>query len=354
MIYPSTNLNREVVRKYAIISLVALVLGILFYVYISFSEIGHVPSLQSNFGKYLLSVTVTLAGCLAVFGSDQLLDKFIHWRSHFLLRFLVGFVVNSLLAILVMTASGIYFFQADAEEIIKLCILLIICIFIYEIFYGWFFSYRYYAHTQVEHLRSERWQMELQFESLKNQISPHYLFNCLNTISSLLYKDSHMAEEFIRRMGDTFQYVLDNQKQKLVTVRQEIEFVKSYYYLLQVRYEHHLKLEINLPKNILETPMPPLTLQLLVENAVKHNQISKDSPLLVYISAQDNTFINVINTKTQTIQPLNSFKVGLENIRHRYSFFSNEKVQVKNEDKFTVRLPVIRLQSSSKSTAALL
>jgi LytS/YehU family sensor histidine kinase len=91
-----------------------------------------------------------------------------------------------------------------------------------------------------------------------------------------------------------------------------------------------------------------------VENAVKHNQISKDSPLLVYISAQDNTFINVINTKTQTIQPLNSFKVGLENIRHRYSFFSNEKVQVKNEDKFTVRLPVIRLQSSSKSTAALL
>src|SRR5262249_52739870 len=155
---------------------------------------------------------------------------------------------------------------------------------------------------QVEQLRSERWQLKLQFESLKSQISPHYLFNCLNTISSLLYKDSHMAEEFIRRMADTFRYVLSNQKQKLVSLREEVEFVKAYYYLLQVRYEHHLKLEVNLPKSLLDSRIPPMTLQMLVENAVKHNIISKDQPLLVYISAQDNTFINVTNTRTQTIQ----------------------------------------------------
>jgi two-component system, LytTR family, sensor kinase len=295
---------------------------------------------------------VTLVGCILVFNADLLLDKVIHWRKRFLLRFIAGFVANTGISVFIMAASGIYLFNAASEEIIKLGILLFICIFIYEIFYGWFYSYRYYAITQVEHLRSERWQLELQFESLKNQISPHYLFNCLNTISSLLYKDSHMAEEFIRRMGDTFRYVLSNQKQKLVTVRQEIDFVKSYSYLLQVRYEHHLKLEINLPKNILETPMPPLTLQLLVENAVKHNQISKDAPLLVYISAQDNTHINVTNTKTSVINPVTSFKVGLENIRHRYSFFSTEKIVVKNEERFTVKLPVLRTSSGKTNTAS--
>lgn len=352
MMFVTNSVNREKMRKYVLLSLVALVLGILFFIYVSFSEIGKIPSLRDQFGEYIMSISVTLAGCLLVFNADLVLDKFIHWRTKFLFRFLVGFMVNAGIAVLIMAASGIYLFKADSEEIIKLGILLVICIFIYEIFYGWFYSYRYYAHTQVEHLRSERWQLELQFESLKTQISPHYLFNCLNTISSLLYKDSHMAEEFIRRMGDTFRYVLSNQKQKLVTVRQEVDFVKSYYYLLQVRYEHHLKLEINLPKNILDTPMPPLTLQLLVENAVKHNQISKDTPLFVYISAQDNTHINVTNTKTSTINPVTSFKVGLENIKHRYSFFSNEKIVIKNEERFTVKLPVLRTFSAKTNAVS--
>ena len=264
MVISLQSLNREWLRKYLLLCLIGSILGVLFFVYIAFSELGHIPSVREHFGKYVSSVGVTLVGCWIVFQIDRLLDRWLHWRRYFLARFLAGFVGNAAIAIALMTASGIYLFAADVEEIVKLSILLIICVFVYEIFYGWFYSYRYYAHTQVEHLRSERWQLELQFESLKNQISPHYLFNCLNTISSLLYKDSHMAEEFIRRMGDTFRYVLTNQKQKLVTVRQEVEFVKAYYYLLQVRYEQHLKLEINLPKNILETYMPPLTLQLLI------------------------------------------------------------------------------------------
>jgi LytS/YehU family sensor histidine kinase len=159
-----------------------------------------------------------------------------------------------------------------------------------------------------------------------------------------------MAEEFIRRMSDTFKYVLSNQKRQLVPVRQEVEFVKAYYYLLQVRYEHHLKLEINLPKSVLDTQIPPLTLQILVENAVKHNQISKEQPLLVYISAQDNTFITVTSTKTTQIKPSHSFKIGLENIRNRYEFFSTEKIVIKDEDRFIVQVPVLKPQKEKKSS----
>jgi two-component system, LytTR family, sensor kinase len=198
-------------------------------------------------------------------------------------------------------------------------------------------------------LRSDRWQLELQFESLKNQISPHYLFNCLNTVSSLLFKDTRVAEEFIRRMADTFRYVLSHQKQKLVSLREELEFVKSYYFLLQVRYEYHLKLEINIPQNILESSIPPMTLQLLVENAVKHNKISKEKPLLVYIGAQDNQRISVSNTKTDATQPVTSFRVGLENIRKRYTFFTNEKVVVRDEEKFLVLLPVLKKTVSNQA-----
>lgn len=345
----ATGTGIEAMRKYTVLILVCSVLGILFHIYVSYSELGYLPSLNTSMKSYSLAIIVTIVCGLLAFFIDRLLDRLISWKTSFLLRFLSGFIANVVVSLTLVALSSIYLFNSSPEATLKVAILFIIAIFIYEIFYGWYYSYRYYAITQVEGIRLERQQLELQFESLKNQISPHYLFNCLNTISSLLYKDSHMAEEFIRRMADTFRYVLSNQKQQLVPLRNEIEFVKSYYYLLQVRYEHHLRLEINLPKSILDTVIPPLTIQILVENAVKHNQISKDSPLLVYVSAQDNTRILVMSTKTTAITPTHSFKIGLENIRARYQYFTNEKVVVKDEEKFIVQLPVIRTVNNNNS-----
>lgn len=329
-------------RKYILLVVTCSVLGISSFMYIHYSEAGKLPSFRKQLDEYLLALIITNLIGLLILTTDRLLDKLIYWRNFFLFRLLAGILVNAFLSIALMLGSMKLFSKLNTEEALKIIILYLISVFIYEIFYGWFYSYRYYAHTQVEHLRSERWQLELQFESLKNQISPHYLFNCLNTISSLLFKDSQTAEEFIRRMADTFRYVLNNQKQKLVTLREEVEFAKAYYYLLQVRYEDHLRLEINLPKNVLDTFVPPLTLQLLLENAVKHNQISKENPLLVYISAQDNTHVLVTSTKTVAVKPSVSFKIGLENIKNRYQFFTQEKVVIKDEEKFIVQLPVIK------------
>lgn len=336
-------INPDKVRQYIILLLLCGTLGIAFPVYVIYSEVGHLPPLKDQMPRILLSLVMTLVCGVAVFRIDLLLDKVITWRNSFLFRFMTGFLANATVCLVIVAGSAVFLFESGPDATLKMSILFVITVFIYEIFYGWFYSYRYYAYTQVESVRIERHQMELQFESLKNQISPHYLFNCLNTISSLLYKDSHMAEEFIRRMADTFSYVLTNQRQQLIPLREEIEFVKSYYYLLQVRYEHHLKLEINLPKSVLDSVLPPLSLQMLVENAVKHNRISRDTPLLVYISATDNTHIQVTSTKTEPVNPTTSFKVGLENIRNRYKFFTPEKITVKDNEKFVVQLPVIKI-----------
>jgi two-component system LytT family sensor kinase len=341
-------------RKFVLLVPVCSLLGALYYIYLFYSETGRFPTPEKEGLYYIISLLIANVIGVAVHEIDRKFDSWLGWKNLFFTRFLTGFLVNSVVAsvflvgigsLLVnqLSASGMaHFYHQWREELWKLGILVLITFFLYEVFYGWFYSYRYYAIAQVGHLRSDRLQLELQYESLKSQISPHYLFNCLNTISSLLYKDSQMAEEFIRRMTDTFRYVLTNQRQKLVSLREEIEFVKAYYYLLQVRYEHHLKLEINIPKNLLDTQIPPLCLQLLVENAVKHNRISKDYPLLVYISALDNTYISVTNTKTEAVQPGMSFRVGLENIRNRYQFFTREKVQIKDEERFTVQLPVVK------------
>lgn len=336
-------------RKYLLLAAGCTGLGMLLFIFIHYSENGSLAP-PHLWRKYLLLIALTNVLGFVIFQIDRLLDKFIHWKSQFLLRFISGLVGNVLTALFFISLLGRYLFGLSSEGILKFNVAFTIIVFIYEVFYGLFYSYYHYAVTQAEQLKSERWQLELQFESLKNQISPHYLFNCLNTVSSLLFKDTRVAEEFIRRMADTFRYVLSHQKQKLVLLREELEFVKSYYFLLQVRYEYHLKLEINIPQNILDSSIPPMTLQLLVENAVKHNKISKENPLHVYIGAQDNQRIVISNTKTSGVQAVTSFRVGLENIHKRYSFFTNEKVVVHDEEKFLVILPVLKKALDNAST----
>lgn len=340
-------------KRYGILFLIISALGVSIFTYLFYSEMGYLPQLEKEIGPLLLSVVIANAAAYLVTTIDKKLNFLISWRRLFFTRFVVGFITNVIAVSALVSLIGYFlisfvyqlslgpYYQQMHEEIWKLGILFLIILFIYEVFYGWFYSYRYFATTQVDQLKSERSQMELQFESLKSQISPHYLFNCLNTISSLLYKDSHTAEEFIRRMADTFRYVMNNQQKKLVTLSEELGFVKSYYYLMQVRYQDHLKLDINIPNRLLETKVPPLAIQMLIENAVKHNEISRNHPLFIYISAQDNTLINVSSTKTVASRA-QSLHVGLANIKNRYKFFTNEKVIVKDTDKFVVQLPVLK------------
>src|SRR5258707_9255138 len=336
-------IRKTFVKKLILIAAICTPLGVLFLMYLHFSASGKLPSIIEKSEHYGLSILIINLCGVAAFLVDRWLDNKISWREAFLSRFLFGLVANLFVVLsiaLFLTINLMKVFQADSMKIV---VLLAVSLFIYEIIYGWFYSYRYYAHTQVERLRLERWQLELQFESLKSQISPHFLFNCLNTISSLLYKDVALTEEFIRRMADTFRYVLKNHKQKFVSLKEEIDFVKSFHYLLRVRFEDNFKLEINLPKELMSTPVPPLTLQLLVENAVKHNRVTKDLPLTVTISSHANNRLTVSNTKTEAIPGKSGFSIGLDNIKRRYAFFTNEQVVVKNDEQFSIQLPILKI-----------
>jgi sensor histidine kinase YesM len=339
MVAASESVQTNFVRKLILIVAICTPLGVLFLMYLHFSASGKLPSLIEHYASSIL--IMNLFG-LIVYLIDGWLDRRISWRELFLTRFICGLAANVLIIVPLSVVLAINFTTAFRPDSVKIAVLLIISLFIYEIAYGWFYSFRYYAHTQVERLRLERWQLELQFESLKNQISPHFLFNCLNTISSLLYRDVTLTEEFIRRMANTFQYVLKNHKQKIVLLKDEVEFVKSYHYLQRVRFEDNFKLEINIAKDLLSSPMPPLTLQLLVENAVKHNKVSKESPLVVTISSTERNQLLVTNTKTETVPNRPGFSIGLENIKQRYAFFTKEPIVIKDEAQFSIQLPILK------------
>lgn len=348
---------RSQLRSLGLVALVSSGLGILFFAYLQYSETGLFPVLSENITGLFVSV---LLGCITGYTAhflNHLLDKLLPWKQMFAGRLLIGYAVQVICASVLLMGLGLLLFNSfgtmlfwkglsatDADLSWKLFILILVTIFIYKIIYSILYSYKQYAVTQIESVQNERKQLELQFEALKSQLSPHYLFNSLNTISSLIYNDPKTAEQFIRRLALTYQYILSTQHKKHVALQDEIEFVQSYYYLLRIRFQQSLTLEINLPGSIMSSPIPPLTLQLLVENAVKHNTITQQKPLFIYISAVDNTQLKVTNTKNESAQASASFRIGLENIRKRYKFFTEHQIEVKDDEKFVVSLPVIKLK----------
>lgn len=348
-------------RRIALTTAVSAAVGLFFFFYLQFSEsrTGTVQPVDQTVSGILLSILIGTATGFSASYFNALLDRIFPWQAGFAGRFLLGYIAQVLFVLSVAGSLALIFIEifkpavfwkglstSDEDLAWKFFILIVVTVFIYKVIYTILFSYRQYAVTQIETIQNERRQLELQFEALKNQLSPHYLFNSLNTISSLIYNDPQTAEQFIRRLALTYQYILSTQHKKHVTLSDELDFVQSYYYLLRIRFQQSLTLEVNLPKSILNSPIPPLTLQLLVENAVKHNTITSEKPLLIYISAVDNTLLKVTNTKNESVQSSASFKIGIENIRKRYEFFTAKKIEVRDEEKFIVSLPVLRLNEA--------
>ena len=133
------------------------------------------------------------------------------------------------------------------------------------------YSYRYYGKMKLSRLRREREQMDLQWQALSNQLQPHFLFNSLNTISALVHEDEQRAEQFIRRLAHAYQYTLETYGKNLVPLKDELQFVQSYYYLLKTRFADQLDIKIDVAATADQLKVLPLGVQLLVENAIKHN-----------------------------------------------------------------------------------
>ena len=188
-----------------------------------------------------------------------------------------------------------------------------------------------------------------EFDTLKNQVNPHFLFNCFNTLSSLISIDKEKAEQFLDELSKVYRYLLRNNEDGLSTLENEIKFIDSYYQLLRTRHSDSVKLNIAIDNQYNTYLLPSLTLQLLVENAVKHNSHSKSSPLVVDIfTTAGNKLVVSNNLLPRTIKALSN-KVGLENIRAKFDILRTPGFQVLEDEKnFTVVLPLLWKNKASK------
>ncbi len=192
---------------------------------------------------------------------------------------------------------------------------------------------------EIEKYRAESLQAQLQ--NLKNQINPHFLFNNMSVLSSLVYKDQDKAVEFINQLSKVYRYLLDNQNSELVSVDDELTFLGSYIFLLQIRFDKNLVIRVNVKKEDLVKLIPPMAVQILIENAIKHNEASSEHPLTILIDSSGGS-LTVSNNLQLRPQYEQGSKTGLQNIRARYQFFTSIPVEVISDaSSFTVKIPLL-------------
>ncbi|MDR0428393.1 MAG: histidine kinase [Dysgonamonadaceae bacterium] len=178
------------------------------------------------------------------------------------------------------------------------------------------------------------------YEALKNQIDPHFLFNSLNTLNGLIGYDDDKAHEYVDQLSLVFRYTMQNKP--AILLYEELNFAESYIYLMKIRYNDSLQIEINSDEKYLRYYILPFGLQLLIENAIKHNVISKKYPLLITIETTENETIKVKNSLR--LKPdNNSSGIGLANLNERYHLFFNKEIRItQDDDSFTVEIPLIK------------
>lgn len=193
-------------------------------------------------------------------------------------------------------------------------------------------------------LQAEKLKVEMlayKYESLRNQINPHFLFNSLNVLSDLVYDDQAMAVKFIQQMSDLFRYVLDSRDKELVPLKDELEFIRSFTFMLKTRFEDKLKIEIDLAANP-DDYIVPMTLQLLIENAVKHNEVSEAFPLTIFVRKNGDTLEVENNLQLKKVND-ESTKTGLKNITQQFAFFSEIPIKIiTSDEKYVVRVPILK------------
>lgn len=283
-----------------------------------------------------------VAMCLLTIMTDITRTK----RNTFITRLILslGLLIIAYFLSPQMTWRGEIIITANARllfnpmTVLKLTALFLVCVLygkIYELLYA-----KQMVEMENERLKNEN--LSWQYNTLVNQVNPHFLFNSLNSLSMLVREQQNdAAVTYIGQMSDTYRYIMEEGKAEKTTVRNELRFLEAYGYLLEIRYAGKLGVKIDVGKEFFDCEIPPLSIQPLIENAVKHNTITSSHPMTITITAKDNHIV-VSNPIYPKLQPEESTGIGLSNLSSRYELIVGRKIEVINDGKsFTVKLPII-------------
>lgn len=193
----------------------------------------------------------------------------------------------------------------------------------------------------MEKEKLKREYLHAQLDALRTQVNPHFLFNNLNTLISIIPEDPQRAVDFVKQLAKVYRHILEVKDEKSIELKEELDVLRAYAFLLKTRFGDNLEITISVPDEKLKRKIIPLSLQILMENAIKHNIVSSEKPLKIDVYAQNGRL--VVNNNLQKKHQVNeSTGIGLDNIRNRYKLLSDKKVEViENGSNFTVSIPLI-------------
>jgi len=196
------------------------------------------------------------------------------------------------------------------------------------------------SNTRLETETLKKETSEAQFDALRRQINPHFLFNSFNVLSSVIENDQSLAVQFVEQLSKVYRYLLKTQQLKTVSLNDEIDFINSYVFLLKIRFGNNLNFEQYIKAT--DGTLPPASLQLLIENAIKHNEVSKSNPLTISLERQNGELV-IKNNKNPKVSTDKSEGVGLSNIQKRYQLLGASPLKIlDNEKDFVVKLPLMK------------
>lgn len=189
--------------------------------------------------------------------------------------------------------------------------------------------------------RLEREKSQVQFDNLKNQLNPHFLFNALTSLNSLIFDNQELASQFLQQLSKVYRYVLQNKEKNFVLLSTELEFISNYVQLLETRFQGALRINFQISAEAQEKAIVPVTLQILIENAIKHNVVDKDKVLQIDILTVGDYLVVSNNLQTRkTVETSN--KLGLENLKSLYKFLTDKPVIIEpTPERFYVKVPLI-------------
>lgn len=291
------------------------------------------------FIRFFWGTFLSLIGAFLLALPDLVIIRYLNsrfpWSKRIAARIALQLLLTALLAVIVSTAITLlsHFINTYRENlwdvlVTNTLIVSVLNVLMMIILEAWiFFNEGAASRKQMENLEKELSQ--IRFEVLKNQINPHFMFNSLNVLSGLIDKDTEKAQLFIEEFSHIYRYVLETIEKPVATVEDELGFARSYMFLQQIRYGKHLKFEVEIPSRYLKMFLPPLSLQVVLENAIKHNLVSSSQPLIIRIAAGDNRLLVANNLQTR-ISATATTGLGQQNLRKRYALIGKE------EPKFTV------------------
>jgi two-component system LytT family sensor kinase len=263
-------------------------------------------------------------------------------RIFWLLFLSISFIVSASLLlhttedafrILPESSAGVFTFRKHAVSVT----ILVLCLPYYESSY--YFGQLQEVLLEAEQLKKE--QVQSQLEMLKSQVNPHFLFNSLNTLASLIPEEPDLAVDFVRKLSKVYRYILEIRDFHTVPLQKELSALKAYHFLLQIRFGESLNVKIDIPDRYLNEHILPLSLQMLIENAVKHNILSVHKPLWIEVFISNGRVI-VRNNLQRKNQQTDSTGLGLQNIQNRYQLLGSQPVDViVTTQSFSVSLPLL-------------